>query len=139
MLYSWEGVAVGEECGLRVVVTIPGVKLKTEGNRREHWAVAARRAKEHRSLARLFCSQVGTATRDRLRDAPRLRVRFVRIGGKRMDRTNLVSACKNLQDGVCEWLGVDDGSDWYVWEWPEQESGDHAVRVELTAVVSPPS
>jgi hypothetical protein len=130
---------VSEPTSLRAVVVIPGVKLKTPGNSgREHWAVIARRTREHRALARLFCSQLGTATRDQLRAAPRLRVRFVRIGGKKMDTSNVVAACKGLQDGLCDWLGVDDGSDWYDWQWPVQESGEVGVRIELSAVPDVP-
>lgn len=80
---------------VRAVVTIPGVKLKTPNNSgHEHWAVAARRAKEHRSLARLFCSQLGAEVKRQLLQVPRLKVRFVRIGGRKMDTTNVVAACK---------------------------------------------
>ena len=51
-----------------------------------------------------------------------------------MDTPNVVSACKGLVDGVCDWLEVDDKSDWYDWQWPKQESGEYAVRIELTGI-----
>jgi len=117
-----------------VVVTIPGIKLKTPGNGREPWYVAAKRAKEQRGAARLACLTLGREVKDTLLALPALRIRFVRVGGRKMDPTNLVGACKHVQDGLCDWLGVDDSSDWYRWEWPVQESGsDYAVRIELGA------
>ncbi len=120
---------------VRAVVTIPGLKLKAPGNSghgRGHWAVAARDTKEQRALARLYCAQLGPEVKAALLAAPRLKVRFVRVGGRKMDTTNVVAACKAIQDGMCDWLGVDDGSDWYDWQWPAQESGEVGVRIELT-------
>lgn len=123
---------------MKAVVTVPGVKLKTPGNsghgRGGHWAAAARLAKEHRALARLYCSQLGADVKAALLAGARLKVRFVRVGGRKMDPTNVVAACKHLQDGLCDWLGVDDKSDWYDWQWPGQEPGEHGVRIELEAV-----
>lgn len=112
-------------------VTIPGLKVRTPGNGRRVWQVEAREAKEQRAVAKLFCSQLGTAVRDAARSAPRLSVRFVRIGGRKLDPTNLVGAMKHVQDGMADWLGVDDRSDWYHWEWPTQEAGECGVRIEL--------
>jgi hypothetical protein len=122
---------------MRAVVTIPGVKLKTPGNSghgRGHWAVAARHAKEQRAVARLYCSQLGNEVKAALLAGARLKVRFVRIGGRKMDPTNVVAACKHLIDGMCDWTGVDDSSDWYEWLWPAQESGAVGVRIELETV-----
>ncbi len=114
------------------VVILPGVKLKTPTNRREHWSIGGRRSREERGLARLLCAQLGPKVRDELRAAPRLKVKFVRVGGHRMDTTNIVAACKAIQDGLCDWLEIPDSSDWYEWQWPTQEKGEASVRIELT-------
>ncbi len=114
------------------VVILPGVKLKTPTNRRDHWAIGGRRSREERALARMLCSMLGPKVRDELRAAPRLKVKFVRVGGRKMDTTNIVAAIKALIDGMCDWLGVDDKSDWYDWQWPTQEKGEASVRIELT-------
>ena len=119
---------------MRVVVTIPGVRLKTPNNSgRGHWAEIARRTREHRGLARIYLSQLGGEVKADLLASPRLGVRIVRVGGRKMDIPNILAARKGLIDGLADWLGVDDKSDWYDWRMPTQEPGaEYAVRFELT-------
>lgn len=118
---------------LCVTVTIPGVRVKTPGNTRAAWQVEYRRAKSERELAKAYVLALPAETLKRLRGAKRLRVTFVRLGGRKMDRTNLVGAFKHVQDGMCDALGKDDASDWYDWQWPTQEAGECGVRIELEA------
>lgn len=120
---------------MRAVVTIPGVRLKPPGNRREHWRVVQRRAAAEKTAATLYCRNLGADTRAALQAAPRLAVRFVKVGGRKMDSDNLVAALKYYRDAVADWLGRDDGDDWFRWEWPAQEPGkEYSVRIELEAV-----
>lgn len=120
---------------LRVVIAIPGLRVKTIGNTRVHWRVEAKEAREQRALTIMHCRMIGNNVRDQLRAAKSLKVKFVRIGGRKLDKTNCVGAFKHVQDSLCEWIGVDDSSDWYDWQWPTQESGDgYSVRIELEAV-----
>jgi hypothetical protein len=120
---------------LRVVVTVPGLRVTTPGNSRKHWRVEAKRARRERLATLLACKeQVADATRAALLKAPRLRVRFVRVGRRRLDCVNTFGALKHVIDGMADWLKVDDGSDWYSWEIPTQEKGDDAVRIELEAM-----
>jgi hypothetical protein len=119
---------------LTAVVTIPGLALKTPGNRREHWRAVAARARVEKDLTRLALLALGRDVRDRLRAAPRLRVRFVKTGGRKCDSDNLVAALKHVRDALAESFARDDGDDWFEWVWPGQEPGGPAgVRIELTA------
>ena len=117
---------------LTVVVTIPGLQLKSPGNRLEHWRARSRRANSQKDVVRFHLLALGRGVRDRLAAAPRLAVRFVRVGGRKMDSDNLVAALKHCRDALADWLQIDDGSDWYDWRWPTQEPGSgYAVRIEL--------
>lgn len=117
---------------MRCVVTIPGLRVTTPGNTRRHWAAERKDAAAQRAAGKLAVLSLGRDALDVLRAAPKIRVRFVRVGGRKMDPTNLVSAFKHCQDGMADAIGIDDGSDRYAWEWPAQEPGaGYAVRIEL--------
>ncbi len=116
------------------VVIIPDLRVNTPGNSRTHWRVEAKRAKQERLLANLACSQLGSKVKKQLLAAKKLKVTFVRVGMRKLDRTNCVGAMKHCQDGMCDWLGIPDSSDWYEWEWPIQERGDDAVRIILEPI-----
>lgn len=118
---------------LRAVVTVPGVPVVAEANRRDHWAVRRRRGLVQKAAALKALVALGPAVRDRFRAAEVVTVRFVRIGGKRLDSDNLVGGFKAIRDQLAKWLLVDDGSDRLRWEWPAQEAGEKGFRIELTA------
>ena len=119
---------------LTVVVTIPGLRVESETNNREHHMKRYRRSKTQKELTRAYLALLGRGVRDRLRASPRVVVRFVRVGGRKMDSDNLVAALKHCRDALADWLQIDDGSDWYDWRWPTQEPGSgYAVRIELEA------
>lgn len=120
---------------LAVVVNMPGVVTVSEANTnsRQHWAVLMKRKNAQKAATRLYLSQLSTDTKRRLKAAAKLRVRFVRIGGKKLDDDNARSAAKYIRDALAEFLGVDDKSDWYEWLPPVQESGERGVRIEMFA------
>lgn len=106
--------------------------MVSEANRRDHWFVKRRRQKEQQEATHAALITLGADIRARLIDSPTITVRFVRIGGKRLDSDNLVSGFKAIRDALAKWLRVDDGSDRLKWEWPVQEYGERAVRIELS-------
>lgn len=116
---------------LVAVVTVPGVAVVSEANRRDHWAVNRKRARLQQEATLLALAGLGKDARDTLRGAKRVRVRFVRIGGKKLDSDNLVGAFKAIRDALAKWLRIDDGSDRLDWDWPVQESGQRGFRIEL--------
>lgn len=124
-------VAPGSE--VRAAVTVPGVKVVGEANRRDHWAVRRRRAMGQKAATHAALVTLGPDVRDRFRAAATVTVRFVRIGGKKLDSDNLVGGFKAIRDQLAKWLQVDDGSDRLRFEWPVQEAGSAGFRIELTA------
>lgn len=87
--------------------TIPGLRLVSLANQREHWSTRAKRTKKERHVVGKAC-MVARVPR-RLPDGLKASVHIVRIGKRMMDEDNLGGACKAVQDAVAEWLGVDDG------------------------------
>lgn len=120
---------------LRVVVTVPGLRVHSEMNSRVHWSVRRKRFAEHKLAVAAALSHVGTPDRDRLRGSDAVRVRLVRCGGRRLDADNCLSGLKAVTDAVAAWLKLDDGDPRFRLEMPGQEpGGEWAVRVELEAV-----
>jgi len=61
-------------------------------------------------------------------------VTLIRIAPRRLDPSNLVGALKHVQDGVADWIGVDDKHDKIVKYEYKQECGEpkqYAVRIEI--------
>lgn len=113
-------------------VSVPGLVVVSEANRRDHWAVRRRRAREQAEDTILALATLGPRVKARLQRAKRVRVRFVRLGGRKLDSDNLAGAFKAVRDALCNrWLKIDDGSNHYEWEWPQQESGPKGIRIEL--------
>jgi hypothetical protein len=62
---------------------------------------------------------------------------LTRLGGKRLDRSNLTVALKATEDAVALFLGADDGDPRWRADW-EQEPGElMGVRVELRFDIAP--
>lgn len=106
------------------------MRISTETNRRDaHWGKRNKRRGSHRSTAAL---QMRAAIRTR----PKLPVVIVlvRVAPRRLDDGNLASAFKGIQDGIADWLGVDDGDSQRVAWLYDQRQGrpkQHLVCVEL--------
>ncbi len=88
------------------IFDLPGERLVCKANAREHWAKTDARTKRQRTNARLVAQA-------KIGKPPPFPVRVVitRVspGTVPMDKGNLWGAVKAVQDGVADWLGVDDG------------------------------
>ena len=62
-----------------------------------------------------------------------LRVAITRLGGHRLDRSNLPAALKATEDAVALVLGADDGDPRWRPSWDQEPGGPVGVRVELAA------
>ncbi|HYH67429.1 MAG TPA: hypothetical protein VD866_22210 [Urbifossiella sp.] len=118
--------------GYRVAVTSQGVGVVSEANRRDHWAVkrARRLVQQGQTLASLL--RIGDDASRRIRNSPAIRVRLVRLGGKRLDSDNLAGGFKAIRDAVAGWLKIDDGSDRYRWDYDQEPAKEKGFRIEFT-------
>lgn len=135
---------------MRVVVTVPGLRLFNPANRntvlpmtgkkRNHWS--ADRAEVDVQKAMVLAALVGIgATETRaLKAAPTVTVRVTRVGGRKMDTAGACAAIKWVEDVVAAWLRpglpagqADDPKHGVRCVYPPaQEAGKgYAVRIEL--------
>jgi hypothetical protein len=112
----------------RITIEYP-CRLRPESNRRGHWAKHSPREKKQRAQAALMCrAEAGPPP-----PANTYVIRLTRIAPRRLDTDNNARAAKATQDGVADWLGIDDGDERLFWDY-QQEKGPpktYAVRIEV--------
>lgn len=112
-----------------MIVELP-IKTVSTTNAREHWkAKWVREQREHKAAFN------GMLAANRFRPQPPMRIRLVRLGARKIDPGNLQALFKATQDGVSEYLGIDDGDPRLEWEYDQEldpkRNGKRAVRVEI--------
>ncbi len=109
------------------------VRLVSEANRREHWAVQRRRKieqQQHVALA-FFAALKGR----RLHVSMPCLVTLTRVGAKTLDSDNLANSFKAVQDAIAQKLGVDDGDVSRVrWVYEQRATGRHEYSLEVRIV-----
>ena len=114
-----------------IAVTIPGLRLASPLNARQHWRARAAAAKRQRAIARLCLSAHPRPT------GPVV-VTVTRVAPRALDSDNLSGACKSVRDGVADWLGVDDGAaeraGLVAWQCAQETQAKfYAVRITIEA------
>ena len=119
-----------------------GVETRAEVNGRDWRSRSSRTQAARRAVSAAFGRAMVwvAAFADHYHRGGRLRVVLTRLGGKRLDPSNLPTALKAVEDAVALMLGADDGDARWVAEW-HQEPGGAAVgvRVELACGEPPGS
>ena len=96
---------------MRIYFMVP-VKTVSEANKREHWAVRAKRTKEQRTRAKQRTRAAMRQQGPCIGTKPNpILVHMVRMGPRKLDSDNLAGALKHVRDGIADALGVDDGDD----------------------------
>lgn len=106
--------------------TLP-MKLPSCANLREHWAVRAKRMKQHRFHGAYQTRKL--IPLDDVEETDRIYVLIVRHGVRKLDSDNLASAAKGLRDGIADALDIDDGSERIQWSYEQQTCRRGAERV----------
>lgn len=101
------------------------IKLVSEANNRDHWAVKARRVKGQRKAAFYAVPRPVVFP---------LTVRLIRVYGpmrKPFDDDNLVNSFKAVRDGVADGLGIKDNDPRVSWEYAERKGNKDCVGVSV--------
>lgn len=113
-----------------ISVTIP-IRTISEANRasHEHWRSRQKRAKSQRGAV---LAVLRSSFRSPPLDVPRA-VRITRIASRKLDPGNLAASQKHVQDGVADWMGIDDGSPLVSWDYAQERGApkEFAVRIEV--------
>jgi len=90
-----------------ISVSLP-LRLVSEANSRDHWAVKAKRAREQRSVVRMRLGAMFGEVAGKLAGVPWL-ITITRVSPGTLDaHDNLPRSCKAVVDGLCDALGVKD-------------------------------
>jgi hypothetical protein len=99
-----------------IIVEIPGMKLISLLNQREHWATRDRRARIQRGSTLLMLQQ---ESKNPTRKYPwllkPLSIIITRVAPRSLDSDNLTASAKHVRDAIADWLGVDDGTPRITW------------------------
>ena len=90
--------------GPTLVVVIPGLRLVSEANAREHWRARAARTKTQKLTVGLVLHSLVAAP-----PSPPVDIVIVRTSPGTLDDDNLQGSGKHVRDAVAKWIGIDDG------------------------------
>ncbi len=110
-------------------VVIPGMRLQSEANSRDHYMAKARRVKDQRfGVTVVLQSCLGMRP-----PMPPLVVTITRIAPRALDTDNLVASAKAVRDAVAKWLRVDDAdpSVEYCYTQEKGRPTEYAVRIQF--------
>lgn len=116
-------------------LTLP-LRLVTLENQREHWAKKAKRAKEQRALAFLSLrNRKETWALEPTHDGA-FRVELTRVAPRALDSGNFQGCFKHVQDGIADWLGIDDGDPRIEWRYFQERGNpkEYAVRIRIERI-----
>jgi len=114
---------------ISVNILLP-IRIESEANVREHWAVRSKRTREHRSTA---CLMVSPHRRSILSLGTPITVTLTRIAPRDLDDDNLARGFKAVRDGVADALGMDDRDRRLKWAYAQDRggAGEYAAWVEV--------
>lgn len=101
------------------------VKTESEANKREHWAVKAKRAKRQRDAAYAMRQKI-----TKYEIPLPIVVKLTRVGKRKLDDDNLARSFKAIRDGIADALGLDDGDERIRWHYA-QKTGEYSVDVVI--------
>lgn len=104
-------------------VTLP-IRTRSTLNMREHWAVRARTAKTQRQVAAL-------SLWGKPKPKAPMTITLTRVGVRKLDSDNLAASLKHTQDGIADWLCIDDGDERLTWVYRQRLGKQYAVDVEF--------
>lgn len=115
-----------------LVLDIPNLRVCSEQNQREHWAVRDQRRKAQQLAVDAAMIAAGDGPRALL-SAAGLTVRFHRRGPGLLDDDNLTGAFKHCRDRVAFWMYADDADPWFTWVIPptQERSREYGVTITL--------
>jgi hypothetical protein len=114
-----------------------GTQVKSEANARGHWSVHhGRKAGQQRAVSRVLGRhlRVLAGYSDALHEGKPVKVMLTKLGGRKVDKSNLARAFKGVEDACSLILGADDGAANWLVDWGWEANPLVGVRLELSQV-----
>jgi hypothetical protein len=111
------------------------VETKSETNMRDWKARSNRSDKAWRAVSKAFgpCLYTIAMVASHLHQRKaNVHCKMTRLGGKMLDRSNLPSALKHVEDAVCFFLGIQDNDPRWCPEWDQCTDEKVGVKIELS-------
>lgn len=114
-----------------ILETILPIKTVSEANMREHWAAKHKRHKQQRYDAFMLCrAAFGHST---FTGTQRVLIELTRLATRKLDRDNLYGSGKSVVDGICDWLGIDDGDKLFTLSYSQDfKSKSNELQLRIT-------
>ncbi len=117
---------------ITIKLPIPTVSLL---NSREHWSKKARRASDQRYTTRLYLKNNHPEFPFTINESSKIIVKITRIGKRKLDSDNLAGSQKHIRDGIADYIGIDDGSSQFDWQYDQiidnKDSGNSIVQINV--------
>jgi hypothetical protein len=110
------------------------IRTESEANSREHWAKKMKRAQEQRWIVKAgIGGKRWELSRMMSLHAGGYIVTLTRIGQRKLDDDNLARSFKAIRDQIADQMGINDGSDLFVWRYAQEKGKpkEYAVRIEI--------
>jgi len=117
---------------MNIVFDAP-IKVISEANSRDHWAVKSKRRRQQQQT---MTGMLMNALQGRKVQLPCV-VKLTRVGPRLMDDDNWINGAKGIRDAIARKLGVDDGDPRIKFEYEQCPIGERSynVIVEIRAGV----
>ena len=103
------------------------IKIESNANLREHWAVKMKRSK----MQRMAAAYAVAFQHDWGMPDGRFTVKLVRVGRRLLDDDNLSGGFKAVRDGVADALGMNDNDPRVTWEYAQEIGREYSCRIEM--------
>jgi hypothetical protein len=119
-----------------VTVDVPGLRIRSAMNLREHWATRNRRGNDEKlAVAVALLSLPQHVAESACVHAGPMVVTFTRLAPRELDTDNLAGGFKACRDQVAKWLGRDDSPRGGVdWRYAQEQAKDYGVRIHIEAI-----
>jgi len=116
-----------------ITLVLP-IRTESEANSREHWAKKHKRAQQQRwAVKAAIGGKRPELTLMLSRHVGPYKVTLTRIAQRKLDDDNLARSFKAVRDQIADQMGIDDGSDLFIWRYAQEKGKpkEYAVRIEI--------
>ncbi len=112
------------------------IEVRSESNLREHWTKKNSRKHEQWTILKmLFVGRRQCFERWKKAYAVGpIRITFTKIGGRRLDRSNLPVSFKGIEDGLAAIMGCNDGHDHWQAAWGQEPGGKIGIKIRIESL-----
>ncbi len=106
------------------------IEVRSESNLREHWTKKNARKKQQQDMLWLI-NRADLKRWVKVYKMQPILITFRKIGGRRLDRSNLPVSFKGIEDALASMMGCNDGHDHWQAAWEQQPGGAIGIGIRI--------